>query len=384
VQESLPVADNQDGPDGVTLLTPARSGQFTSQWFLAKGNLQPITVANHFFRTKEGGWAINTRKDYAKLLADWYRFCERAGVDPVSAQRNELVTYLEHMRERVKGSTVNKRVGLLEHWFSFLVNARYRIALPFGIREVWKSVGMLRGTVTHKSIVSDLRLRAEQRQHRRYCVRSELIEFIKALRNNRDEIAARIMYATGIRVSELISLTLDHLPTDLSGYITRKQSARVFVIGKGAKERMVQFPAGLLSEISEYIGGLRGKAATRQLLVSLDRRRLPITAQAIQSAFAKLAKKMGIIGLTAHKFRHGYAMERLIFLTRLYGQDNKPTDDREIFTPAYRALKQVSSELGHADISSTEEYLQFLDTYTADYNQDHIDWLKQILPEGEV
>jgi len=258
------------------------------------------------------------------------------------------------------------------------------MALPYGVREVWKSVGMLRGTVTHKSIVSDLRVRAEQRQHRRYCVRSELIEFIKALRHNRDELAARIMYATGLRVSEVVSLTLDHLPTDLSGYIKRNQPARVFVIGKRNKERMVHFPAGLLSEIRDYIDGPRGKAATRQLLASVDRRRLPVTEQAIQSAFAKLAEKMGLPDVTAHKFRHGYAMERLIFLTRLYGQDSKPADDRKVFTPAYRALKQVASELGHADISTTEEYLQFLDTYTADYNQDHIDWLKHILPEGEV
>lgn len=369
-----------------TLLPPAAPSGVRSnktadgQYFFSAGDYAPLTFANHFFREKERRWSGKTQRQYVHYLGDWLRFCNEAGVDPVQAQRSDLVAYFDHMLVRTCSNTVNQHVRLLEQFFVFLVANRYRTSVPFGVKEVRYSTGMLRATVTKTATESDLRLRPESRQERRYCLRSELIEFIKSLSNPRDALAARIMYSVGLRVSEVAALTMDDFPSDLAGYIDRKETALLEIIGKRGKIRTVRFAPGLLAEVKEYFDGMRGRATTRLLLVTSKGE--AVKAQAIAKRIKNHALDTGLVSITSHMFRHGYAMERLIFLTKLYGKDYNPSDDRSEFTPAYRALKQVASELGHSHVSTTEQYLIYLDTYAGTYNQDHIDWFSLVLPEG--
>jgi integrase/recombinase XerD len=145
----------------------------------------------------------------------------------------------------------------------------------------------------------------------------------------RDRAMIELLYATGLRVSELCSVDVLDLEPDL-GVIR--------VMGKGSKERLVPVGKEALTAIRAYVDGGRG-----QLLKGRTSRYLFVTARGgklSRKSFWKLliqhGRKAGIFhGLTPHTIRHSFAthlVER--------GAD----------------LRSVQTMLGHADISTTQIY----------------------------
>jgi len=321
---------------------------------------------------------------YCGFLADFLRYCAVIEIDPIAALEDDLVSFFDHMaKERgLLPNSINKRVGVIESFYKFLVAHRYRLALPFALVIKRYSFGMLRGIVSHETTVSDLRRRPNRRVHPKYCVRRDLIEFLKSLPHYRDQLLARIMYATGLRLEEVCNIKLDDLPTDLAGYVEKNRSYRIEVFGKGAKWRTVELPGGILKRIKFYLDVYRPKASkAAELFVSLNKHGTPVTPNGISQAFLAHAKATKL-NVTAHKYRHGFAIERLIHWTDYYArQSPRPNDDKKELLPSYRATKRVSIELGHESVTTTEDYLRFMDTYQADINEEHIRFMKQVFEE---
>jgi integrase/recombinase XerD len=145
----------------------------------------------------------------------------------------------------------------------------------------------------------------------------------------RDRAMLELLYATGLRVSELVSLELNDVNLE-----TRVLVAR----GKGSKERLVPVGAPAAESVRAYLAGarealLRGRRS-RHLFVTP--RGGPMTRQGFAKIVARCARGAGIRRrISPHKLRHSFATHLLEG-----GAD----------------LRAVQAMLGHADVSTTQIY----------------------------
>lgn len=147
----------------------------------------------------------------------------------------------------------------------------------------------------------------------------------------RDRAMLETLYATGLRVSELVGLTLARVSL---------HQGVVRVIGKGDKERLVPLGEEALEWISQYLrrarGELIGKRSSEAVFVT--GRGGPLTRQAFWHNIKRYAARAGIAThLSPHTLRHAFATHLLN-----HGAD----------------LRVVQMLLGHADLSTTQIYTQ--------------------------
>jgi integrase/recombinase XerD len=143
----------------------------------------------------------------------------------------------------------------------------------------------------------------------------------------RDRAMVELLYATGLRVSELVGLTLSQLRLDEGFLVT---------FGKGGKERVV--PVGEQAErwVRRYLGEVRaGLVAGRPPEVFLNHRGVAMTRQGFWKILEAYGRAAGLPGLSPHVLRHSFATHLLE-----HGAD----------------LRAVQMMLGHADISTTQIY----------------------------
>ena len=145
----------------------------------------------------------------------------------------------------------------------------------------------------------------------------------------RDRAIIEIMYATGVRVSELVSLDIDDV--DLEENFVR-------CMGKGSKERIIPIHDEAVETVRKYLQGgresLAGPAAGRALFVSRKGGRL--TRQALWLILKSRAQAAGIERkITPHTLRHSFATHLLI---------------------GGAQLRHVQELLGHASITTTQVY----------------------------
>jgi integrase/recombinase XerD len=146
-------------------------------------------------------------------------------------------------------------------------------------------------------------------------------------RGVRDRAMIQLMYASGLRVSELCGLKLGDL--DLARGIVR-------AFGKGGKRRLVPVGEAALDAIGAYLRDVRPKATTRDPSLFLSPRGGPLTRQGFWKLLKRYARVAGITTpLSPHKLRHSFATHLL-----RGGAD----------------LRAVQAMLGHADLGTTEIY----------------------------
>ncbi len=143
----------------------------------------------------------------------------------------------------------------------------------------------------------------------------------------RDKSMIELIYATGLRVSELVGLTLPRLRLD-EGF--------VLVMGKGSRERVV--PVGDAAEqwTGRYLRDVRpGLATGRHHVLFVNGRGGPLTRQGFWKILGRHARAAGVESVSPHVLRHSFATHLLA-----HGAD----------------LRSVQAMLGHADISTTQIY----------------------------
>ena len=152
---------------------------------------------------------------------------------------------------------------------------------------------------------------------------------VRSAEGFRDRVMLEVLYATGLRVSELVGLPLATVSLDMGV---------VRVLGKGSKERLVPLGEEALDWVGRYLRGARGDLLDGRQSEALfvTRRGGPMTRQAFWLRLKRYATVAGIrSAVSPHVLRHAFATHLLN-----HGAD----------------LRVVQMLLGHADISTTQIY----------------------------
>ncbi|QJF24902.1 tyrosine recombinase XerC [Mammaliicoccus vitulinus] len=145
--------------------------------------------------------------------------------------------------------------------------------------------------------------------------------------NIRDRVILELLYATGIRVSELVHIKMNDIDLTYSF---------VKVLGKGNKERIVPFGEYCQSAITVYIESFRSQLKIDHEYLIVNMRGQPITERGVRYALNEIVKRtQGVYHIHPHKLRHTFATHLL----------NQGAD-----------LRSVQSLLGHESLSTTSQY----------------------------
>lgn len=269
----------------------------------------------------ERGLAENTRTAYREDLHEFTAYLRHRGIhnlnsvqrthvtDFLLAQRKPGVTARGHPRaEGLSARTLARRLAAIRMWFRFLVREKLLTAdvtQTLDSPKLWRTLPQ---TMTYDEVE---RLLAAPQTRTRLGVR--------------DRAMLELMYASGLRVSEVASLKLNDLNAE-AGFLR--------VTGKGNKERVVPVGKQAVEWCRRYVAEIRGRSA--RPAVFLSSRGTALSSKTIWAMIKKYARAAGIAkNITPHTLRHSFATHLL----------NNGGD-----------LRVIQEMLGHADIATTQIY----------------------------
>lgn len=262
----------------------------------------------------ERGLAQNTLESYGRDLRQFQSYLQNSQMDILKdSSRNTILTYLNNLQTKGRAvSTISRNLAAIKSFYQYLVRERYLEKDPAANLESPKLEKKLPKILTIAEVEELLK---------------QPNAFLPA--GLRDKAMLELLYATGIRVSELISLNISDVNLDM-GYIK--------CFGKGAKERIVPLGSIAAKCVQEYINKGRTKLVRTYeesaLFVNHHGNRL--TRQGFWKIIKKYAQEANILReITPHTLRHSFATHLLE-----NGAD----------------LRSVQEMLGHADISTTQIY----------------------------
>ena len=277
----------------------------------------------------EQGAGENTLDAYRRDLTDFSDFLGRAGQNLVGAETDMLRDYLADLDTRgFKSSSVARRLSAMRHLFRFLLSERIRTDDPAAILS-----GPKRGRGLPKVLsISDVD---------RMLSRAKELTLVEGaspqqrLRAMRLYCLLEVLYATGLRVSELVALPLS----------ASRQDARMIVVrGKGNKERLVPLNEASRQAMADYLGAMEALKSGKKKNATPSKWLFPsfgesghLTRQHFARDLKELAATSGLAPrlVSPHVLRHAFASHLLH-----NGAD----------------LRIVQTLLGHTDISTTQIY----------------------------
>jgi integrase/recombinase XerD len=292
----------------------------------------------------ERGAATNTLQSYERDLEDVQSFLNERGVRLTAATPDDLRAYLGHLaRQGFAASSQARRLSALRQFFKFLYGEGLRGDDPTGILDAPKKGRSLPKTLSVDD-VGRLIARAE-------------VEATEpggnVLLRLRMRLLVELLYATGMRVSELVSLPASVLA----------QTGRFLVVkGKGNKERMVPLSRAAVSALEAYGEALAAEIgddpAAGNFLFPAQSKEGFLPRQVFARDLKALAGRAGIRAstLSPHVLRHAFASHLL-----QNGAD----------------LRAVQELLGHSDISTTQIYTHVLEERLHQLVQTHHPLAKQ-------
>jgi integrase/recombinase XerD len=277
----------------------------------------------------EQGAGDNTLDAYRRDLTDFSEFLARSGKNFAGADTQALRDYLADLDTRgFKSSSVARRLSAMRHLYRFLLNERIRSDDPAAILS-----GPKRGRGLPKVLsISDVdRLLV----HAKTLTEAPETSAPQRLRAMRSYCLLEVLYATGLRVSELVSLPLS---------ASRRDARMIVVRGKGNKERLVPLNEASRQAMADYLTARdavkqeksKNAAASKWLFPSFGESG-HLTRQHFARDLKELAAAAGLAPrlVSPHVLRHAFASHLLH-----NGAD----------------LRIVQTLLGHTDISTTQIY----------------------------
>jgi integrase/recombinase XerC len=270
------------------------------------------------------GLSLRTLAAYRDDLYKFANYCNNHGIDPEKAGSYQVQGFIADMSfEQMAGSSVNRRLSSLRGFYRWLLRFGYRIDNPCesGSGAPLRNVKIPGGL---PSMLWEDEMAAF----------ADLPETKKILWPGRDKALILTLYSAGLRISELVSLSLKTLTENSEG-------ARV--LGKGGKERIVFFSAEARTAILDYLperaakirkAGINGDGINGALFVS--RKGRPVSVPGVRWIISRYAQVSALgKNIHPHSFRHSFATHLV----------NAGCD-----------VRIVQEMLGHASLSTTQRY----------------------------
>ena len=262
----------------------------------------------------ERGLSENTREAYESDLEHFCAFLDRRDVrSPSRVTRRHILDYLMAEKDRgLKTNSISRRLVAIKMFFAYLQREGLldrNVAEVMESPRLWK---VLPGVLSFREVE---RLLAVPAGEDRISVR--------------DKALLELLYASGLRVSEIAGLELDDLHFD-AGYLRCR--------GKGNKTRIVPFGEEAEAALRRYLGGARDLFIRNggDNHVFLTYRGRPFTRKGLWKIIRQYARRAGIDRpVSPHTLRHSFASHLLA--------NGAP-------------LRVIQEMLGHADIATTQVY----------------------------
>ena len=269
------------------------------------------------FLEEEKKLSENTLQSYKRDLKQFKRYLEACEVHYNRAKEEDIKDYIKELQESgKKASSISRCIASIRSFYQFVVKNKKMKVDPTANIQSPKIEKRVPSVLTDKEV----ELLLEQPKD-------------VDLKGVRDKAMLEFAYATGMRVTEIISLNIDDVNLD-EGYVICKT---------GNKQRTIPLGTMSLKALKEYVEEARDilvKSESEQaLFVNVNGGRL--TRQGFWKIIKYYKEQAHITkDITPHVLRHSFATHLL-----QNGAD----------------LKAIQTMLGHSDISSTQVYMQFQD-----------------------
>ena len=280
------------------------------------------------YLTNQKANSVNTRESYLRDTLYFLEYLSDTGTDPLQADEQTVQGYVDHLHELKRSpTTISRNLASVRCFYKFLIFRGLVENNPAKGIKLEKTVKKLPQVLSGEEI--ELLLAQPDITEPKGC---------------RDKAMLELLYAPGIRASELINLTIKDL---------NRRSGVLYCRGSKGVRSIPVYPSAVVA-VSDYIyrmrGLITGPESGNALFVNLNGGRL--TRQGFWKIVKGYATEAGITKeITPHTLRHSFALHLL---------ENGAS------------VKDIQTMMGHADISSTQVYVQLLDSHVKQvYNNCH-------------
>lgn len=270
--------------------------------------------------------SANTRESYLRDTMYFLEFLSDRSVSPVEADEAVIQEYVDHLHDLNRSpTTISRNLASVRCFYKFLMFRGLTETNPAKAIKLEKAPKKLPQVLAGEEI--ELLLSQPDITEPKGC---------------RDKAMLELLYATGIRVSELIDLNIKDV---------NLRSGVLYCRGNKGVRPIPMYPSAVVA-VSDYIYRMRGLITSPEsgnaLFVNLSGGRL--TRQGFWKIVKGYALEAGIQKeITPHTLRHSFALHLL---------ENGAS------------VKDIQTMMGHADISSTQVYVQLLDNHVKQVYQD--------------
>jgi integrase/recombinase XerD len=266
------------------------------------------------YLTAEKGLSRNTVASYQLDLKKYHAFLTAKNTDFLSFSKADIVDFIQKLRdENYSAASICRFISTIKGLCKYLLVENRITEDPSENLQSPKRWERLPKAIS----IADVKTLLESGHP------NNLSEPVV----NRDYVMFELLYSSGLRVSELISLKLEDISFD-AGFLR--------VMGKGSKERIVPLHMRALGMLKRYVSLKRPEILRKKSspYLFITRRGGPMTRQRFWQTMKKLGRRTGL-DISPHTMRHSFATHLLEG-----GAD----------------LRSLQKLLGHADISTTQIY----------------------------
>mgnify|MGYP006415055129 FL=1 len=284
----------------------------------------PITRSFIDYLFIEKGLSQNSVKSYQSDLLHFMEWSIQALKIPAKLTTSQDINkYIKYLFDQdFKSSSVNRKISSIKAYFIFLKKKKYIDVIPTEDMPIPKQNKNLPNSMSEKDVET-------------------LLSSINAKRDIeiRDKAMVELLYATGVRVSELINIKFSNI--DMNRNVIR-------VLGKGSKERLITFGDQAHDAITKYLL-IRGKSQSKELFLS-NRGKILSRVSFWNRIKVYLTRCNLKSNISPHTLRHAFATHLL----------NRGAD-----------LRSVQMLLGHSDLSTTQIYTHIAKQRLSDILKKH-------------
>lgn len=257
----------------------------------------------------EKRYSENTAKGYCKDIELMLKNFSKEEIPLSKLTKDQLKDYLGEIFESVSASSLHRKISAIKHFYLFLHKRELIIENPAVTLISPKKEKHLPGLLSREEVLVLIDF-----------------EFKHDEKGLRDKAIIELLYSSGIRVGELVSLKLNAV--DL-----KTPAVRVF--GKGKKERLIPVTVEARLAIENYLF-FRTNKKDKSSYLFVNKFGKPLTERGIQYILDELAKNAGVFRkISPHMLRHSFASH---------------------FLENGMNLRYLQSMLGHSNLSTTEIY----------------------------